>query len=348
MSVHKTPQGWRVRWRHAGRLKSRSFSRAEGFTKADADRFDLEMKRRRRLGAADPLASEKPFDSLVEEWWAGHHSKLAPSTRDAVRSYAERRILPRFDGYRVCDVTPAEINKWRIELESEGVGAATQRKLLSTLSSVFAAAQITGAVASNPVAPVPKPPAPRQRLVSPFPPAHVERLRAHFLAGGHPMYATFVSLMAYSGCRPHEALALTWEDVTSGGIIFRPTKHGQADRLTRLLAPLKDDLRDWRRHSSGGKVFDWTKGGYRNWANKGLFRKAVADCDLAISRPYDLRHAFVTLLLTEGCTLRYVAGQLGDRDSTVERNYVHLKHLGAQEVRASDAIYAARRAIMRP
>jgi hypothetical protein len=42
----------------------------------------------------------------------------------------------------------------------------------------------------------------------------------------------------------------------------------------------------------------WTDADYRNW-QKRIFRPAVEAAGLALSRPYDLRHAFVSALFAE-------------------------------------------------
>jgi hypothetical protein len=52
VSVHRKGQKWVVRYRDGGHNRSRSFDR-----KADAERFDAEVKRRRQLGALASLAS---------------------------------------------------------------------------------------------------------------------------------------------------------------------------------------------------------------------------------------------------------------------------------------------------
>lgn len=59
--------------------------------------------------------------------------------------------------------------------------------------------------------------------------------------------------------------------------------------------------------SAGGP---WTQAGYQSWRRRALAR-ALAAAELAEWRPYDLRHSFASLLLHEGRSVIYVAGQLG-------------------------------------
>ena len=86
MSIHRTNAGtWRVRYRVAGKLRSRNFDR-----KGDAERFDNEMTRRRQLGGQ--LAAEV-FDrrgdmslaAYVNGPWRSHAVTLSRSSRDKYR-----------------------------------------------------------------------------------------------------------------------------------------------------------------------------------------------------------------------------------------------------------------------
>jgi integrase len=56
----------------------------------------------------------------------------------------------------------------------------------------------------------------------------------------------------------------------------------------------------------------WRKTGYRNWRRR-VFRPPVQAAGLEITRPYDLRHAFASLLIREGrLSLAEIAEQMGN------------------------------------
>lgn len=340
MSVHETQSGWVVRWKFGGEQPSKTFRRDLGFTRDDAVAWDLRMKRQKVLGI-DPLAAEQPFADTVTEWWAGHHLKLkTKESRDAKRNYADR-LMAAFP-VRTCDVTPAAINQYRIDLVRQGVGPATIQKLLSTLSSIFAYAQIAGLVDSDPVAPIERPSAPRQRLVRPFPAEAAETLRVYFLAARSLEEATFVSLLALTGAPPQDILALTRNDIYADGIYFRRSKTAR-ERVTRILEPLRADLDEYLAAApvEVGRLFPWPPSRYRNWARR-HFKPMAAELGIEATRPYDLRHAFATLLLQEGRDTRYIAQQLGHNPGTSERHYQHLEHLGEERISADEAVWRAR------
>ncbi|MGI8781830.1 MAG: hypothetical protein ACR2L8_16980 [Solirubrobacteraceae bacterium] len=61
MSIHRKGERWVVRYREGGRNRSRSFDR-----KADAQRFDAEVTRRRQLGNLTVLdAGRETLDEFV-------------------------------------------------------------------------------------------------------------------------------------------------------------------------------------------------------------------------------------------------------------------------------------------
>lgn len=57
--------------------------------------------------------------------------------------------------------------------------------------------------------------------------------------------ATLVSVLAYAGLRPFEALRLTWGHVQERTLVVTASKTGQR-RSVRLLAPLAADLAAWK------------------------------------------------------------------------------------------------------
>ena len=94
---------------------------------------------------------------------------------------------------------------------------------------------------------------PRWREVKPLAPASVEAMRA----AANARDATLISVLAYAGLRPQEALALQWGDVRERTLLIqRAVSLGEekdtktrAHRTVRLLAPLREDLLAWRLRS---------------------------------------------------------------------------------------------------
>lgn len=189
------------------------------------------------------------------------------------------------------------------------------------------------------------------------PPSTIEALRHASSARD----ATLISVLAYAGLRPQEALALTWRDVRDRTLLIeRAVSLGEekdtktrAHRTVRLLAPLREDLLAWRMRS--GRPDDsallfpgpagnlWTKTTYDNW-RKRAFRRACTMGGISDATPYTLRHSFASLLLHEGRSVIYVARQLGHDARLTLSTYGHVidELEGTPNVAAEDAIRAAR------
>jgi integrase len=155
--------------------------------------------------------------------------------------------------------------------------------------------------------------------------------------------ATLVALLAYSGLRPGEAAALRWADVGERTILvqrateadgaIKATK-GRKSRSVRLLAPLVADLREWRmaagRPPARALVFPrpdgaaWTGEDWSNWRSRSWRTACERAGQDPVPRPYDLRHSFASLLLAEGRTVHYVAGQLGHSPVLTLTTYGHV------------------------
>src|SRR3954462_4766914 len=119
------------------------------------------------------------------------------------------------------------------------------------LQAMFTVAIEWGEADINPVSVVRKPRQGPRRAVAPIPPEGVERLRAVLLDADDLRSATLVSVMAYAGLRPGEALALEWRHVRESTLLVEQTvsdgelkrqKTGRLYRTVDLLAVLAEDL----------------------------------------------------------------------------------------------------------
>ena len=219
MSIEKTATGdWRVRWREAGRNRSRIVGR-----KRDAEAFDAEMRRRRRMGEIASFDGGKMLlaDFAREEWWPDWaEPNLAPSTLQSYAGTWDKHVLPRVGGIPLRELTLPVCQRFASDLVRDGVGPATRHRAIVLLGSVMQRAVEWGRIPANPVRSVRKPPQRREREVRPLSPASVEALRAQM----GPRDAALVSVLAYVGPRPAEALRLRWSDVGDRSVRFHATK----------------------------------------------------------------------------------------------------------------------------
>ncbi len=354
---------WRVRWRDEhGRARSKVVGR-----KRDAEAFDAEVVRRKRTGDLDLLTGGKEtLAEFAEEWWKLYAvPNLAPRT---LRSYAglwDRHVLPRLGSMRLSAITPEVVQRFRAELEADGVGRTAIHRALVLLQGVLRRAVEWRRIGHNPVKASPEAEGPAASRGAPAVAAHG---RATARRRRDTPQARRAGRGAYRLPRlrrpaPQEAQALRWGDVRrrtllvekaadgQGGV--KTTKTGQA-RTVRLLAPLAADLAEWRRsldqpaddallfpNGSGGV---WNDPAWQTW-HRDAWTPACRAAGLEGARPYDLRHSFVSLLIHEGRSVVEVARQAGHSATMTLDVYAHVfdEFDIAERVSAEDRIAQARR-----
>jgi integrase len=351
---------WRVRWRENGQPHSRVMG-----SKRDAELFEADITRRKRVGQLAQLdAGRQTVAEFAREYWRIHaEPNLSARTRESYAVVFDKHILPRVGGLPLRDVTPAIVAGLSADLRTSGVGPAAARRALTVLQGIFSCAVTWGHVQSNPVVGVRKPSAKRQRAVVAPSLALVERMRAQLLADGRQRDATLLAVLAYAGLRPQEALALPWHNVRDRTVLIdraqsdeglKTTKTGRT-RSVRLLAPLAADLNAWRlacgRPDVVQLVFPKRRGGLwrdHDWANwrRQVFAPLAAAAGAPGMRPYDLRHAFCSLLIAEGLSVVEVARQAGHAPTMTLDTYAHVMADldGSERMPAESAIRAARAA----
>jgi integrase len=339
MSVEKVTRAsgevvWRVRWRQHGRNRARTFS-----TRRDARDFDAEVRRHRRAGSLVALdaGAETLGEYVTGNWAVSHAATLAAKTRLHYASLYDHHLRPFVGMLALREITPEVIGRWQSDRLASGAGPIAIRHALDLLGSILAHAFVSGHLSANPARRVKKARPPRREEVQPLSPGTIEAMRAALGTRD----ATIISVLAYAGLRPGEALGLRWGDVRERTLLIQraislgeesDTKTRQ-HRTVRLLAPLAADLRLWRmaagRPDDSELVFPgkerqpWTQAAYQSWRRRAFHRSALA-AGLAQARPYDLRHSFASLLLHEGRSVIYVARQLGHDARLTLTRYGHV------------------------
>lgn len=233
------------------------------------------------------------------------------------------------------------------------------------LQAILGIAIEWGEAVDNPVRLVRKPKQGRKRAIEVVEPLVVERLRVGMQADGDALSATLTTLLAYSGLRPGEALALERrhirrdtilvEQAVSNGKLKRQ-KTGRVYRTVDLLPSLQEDLEAWfeigRLEAAEAPLFAraeggwWTGDDWDNWRGR-RFHRHTKKASLGAPRPYDLRHAFASLLIREQRnSVVEIADQLGHSPNETLKTYAHVMrdHRRQKPVPAETLIRTARAA----
>lgn len=351
---------YRVRWKDpaTGRRLVETLDSPQ-----DALDFQAHLRLARRRGVLGELdQGRETLTEFAAEWWDRYaRHNLDQATRKTYASIWNRHLLPRVGHLQLRQITPAVVGQLKSDLQGDHVGPATIRKAMSLLQAMLREAVAWDRLRLNPVKQVRKPRAPRQRAVVALSPAQVETLRAAM-----PSFRdqAIVSVLAYAGLRPEDMLALEVRHVGRAALLIeqknvdgRIVAGQKTDRPPRsidLLAPLRQDIAEYLltigRRTPKALLFPRPDGGpwrdhdYRNW-RKRVFKPAVERAGLDITRPYDLRHSFASLLIHEGrLSLAEIADQLGNSVATLSDVYAHViaDMKGQQRVPADDEILAAR------
>jgi integrase len=351
---------WRVRWYVGGRERSRTFDRA-----ADAQAFEAKVRTLKRTDALAELdAGKETLAAFAEQWWELYaRPNLSRNTLEVYARFWNRYVLPNLGDYRLRELTPTGITRFRAKLERQSVGREAIRKTMTILQGVLQRAVEWEQIASNPAKVARKPPAQRQHAVRPLPPEQVEQLRRHLIGRGRHRDAVLVSILAYAGLRPQEAAALRWRHIRERTLLveaavvdgeLKGQKTGRPPRTIDLLQPLKQDLTEFHLRQGRPRPDDflfpthsgdlWTTHDWKNWRRR-IFYLSTRACGLEGVRPYDLRHSFASLLIHEGrLSIVEIAQQLGHNPTTCLSTYAHVmaELRGAEKVSAEEQIRAAR------
>jgi integrase len=180
----------------------------------------------------------------------------------------------------------------------------------------------------------------------------IEAARARLLSRGRREDALIVTLMAYAGLFPHEALALNWQQIR--GDVLLPesldTPVGAPDDTkrpeVRLMKPLAEELSEWRIFCGSpefGMVFPGLRTvNWKRWARR-VYRRAVKG-DVALENgPEFLYRTFTTLLIRSGASPSEVAWQSGRPRSEIVDTYYFIWDKRSHNAEADDVSEAISR-----
>jgi integrase len=346
-SIHPTRYGtFEIKWRENGRPRS-----ATRKTSGDARALLADIER--RLAGGRPVVRRKDVPTLEEfaAEWLGRRRDLEQSTKDKYKEWLEVHILPDLGHLSLLDLRPRRLAEWQADRLDDGAGPAVLGKAQSLLGQILKKAVLPHEYLDvNPVAALDRPTYEKREhrwLTA----GDAEKLRLWFQEHDDPGSATLISILAYVGIRPQDALALSWTDVgdrlsvtrkNSQGKIKPGSKTGERHKRTVYLPELvAADLEEWRALAPSTALLfprpsdgqPWTKHDYDNWRSrqgrKGKrgrgFKAAAVEMGLGASlKPYDLRHTAASLFAACGWSAVEIGNQLGHSPTESQRTYQHL------------------------
>ena len=327
MSVFKNKHGtWEVRWREGDRQRARNFQ-----SKKDAQWFEREVRRSKALGAHAPAQpSSRTLENFTDEWMERGKPRWSSNTYAQRVDIIGRWVTPHIGHVPLKQLGTERLEEWRLSIIKQGCPPNQANQALRVVSAALGTAVKWRQLPDNPCRNIDAIPTERNdhAVVTP---ADIEQIRRNL---ADPMHRFFVSVMGYAGLRPGEALALEWSDIQNGhirvrrsvqrdGTISRP-KSRSAYRTVPMIGALATEAEELRQQS--GLVFRAPRSMHpMNWGNwtKRYFRPAIDAAGLSL-RPYDLRHAYASLMIQAGESVIVVAARMGhSRPSMTLDVYAH-------------------------
>lgn len=319
-----------VDWRSAVTLPDGSRQWFTGKTQAEVSAELNKAKRARDEGKPVKLTDETVGDFLQR--WLEVKKGKAPKTHAGYVQLVRLYTAP-IAGLKLRDVTPAHVQRLVSELAAEKPSSA--QHVLAMLKAAFGLAADWGLIPTNPASKVEKP----KHRPKPIEAMSVEQARDVLAAfRGHRLEA-YVTFMLNTGCRPSEALALTWNrvDLKTGRVQITqslpigghepiPTKTARSNRTLPLspstitaLQKLGVGIGDAPVFPRGDGHFADERVVYRQ-VQKHLKRAGLGGLSL-----YALRHGAATMRLAAGDSLKVISEQLGHATiTTTADRYLHV------------------------
>ena len=292
--------------------------------------------------------SKISFSEYAEQWadtYTGRTSRgIRPATLDDYKRILEREAMPFFGRMRLAEIEPQHVKRYAKSVADRGLKPNTVRSAVAPVKALFATAFEEGLIRTNPAAGV--------RLASGAP-AEVddvdEQVKALTEAELRKLvektateWQLFVTLVAHTGMRIGEAVAVQWGDVDFGtGRLnvrrrwYRGTFAPPKSRYGRRAIPLTESMSRalWERRKQAADARDgaliWATSGGLPYNRSNLHARVIKPAATKAGVPWagwhTLRHTCATMLFRHGANAKQVQVWLGHHSPAFTlATYVHL------------------------
>lgn len=326
------PGKWYIKFQH----ENKRYQRFAGTTKKEAQAFQKQLQDQLildklqksgiiQLYPTAPKKDEKPamlFSELAHHYLEHCKTKAAATLRSETHRITGH-FLPAFGHYRLDEVTPDKVEKWKQMRLRKGITNTTLHNDMRTLKTMFNRANEWGYYdGKNPVGNLPKL---FNRKMTFLTTQNVQ----DFLAACPPYYYPIAATLICTGMRSGEMRNLKWTDLDfDTRTIHIPSTaslKNEEDRTIPMFPELIPILQALPRTSK--YVFPGEDSVSKRSIN---FRRGHQIARRTIGMPglriHDLRHTFVTLLLEKGFDIASVAKLVGHKNLKITLNIYHHLH----------------------
>ena len=318
---------YRVRYRTPDNrsTQKRGFKR-----KIDAERWANTVEVHKMTGEyIAPSLGRITVAELAHEWLSRKREHTAPSHYRMLESGWRVHVAPRWGKVAVADIDLLGVEAWIAGMGTKGAGATTMLRAHGVLSGILADAVKAKRLAVNPAKGLENLPRKMgKRRV------YLSADDVHRLADESGQHRTLVLVLAYTGIRWGEAVALRVRDVEflrrrlsvsenavqlSVNHAVGPTK-GRKARSVPVPAFVLDELSvQCQGKAPSDLVFPAQDGRYlpRPKSSAGWFAAAVTKAKIQTITPHDLRHTCASLAVSAGVNVLALQRMLGHTSAKV-------------------------------
>lgn len=313
-----------------------------GTTRKAAENLRVRLEREK---AAGTLGKPKPDNPRLYEyydtWMEAKKAALKPSSAVSYEHTFRNLIIPALGKKRLDDIRPRDIQAWindlgsktRISKEKElkQLSPATVGRAYRYLRSCLRHALTTGETHNDPCRGIILPRIPREELDY-LKPSEISALLERAPEPERSLFA----VLAYSGLRLGEALALSWKDIDVEMKAIRVEKaysyHGgiqepktASSRRAVPMLPILSEILEARRGKPDELCF--TKGTKPlDPSNvRRVFDMALEQAEIHQVTMHSLRHSYATVMIASGASIKALQRALGHATVSMTLNtYSHL------------------------
>jgi integrase len=281
------------------------------------------------------------FADYARDWATSYQGRTSRGIRpETLKDYAadlERHAIPFLGRLELAEIMPSDLKRLTAHLTSQDLSPATVRCVLAPVRALFATAYEDGVIRANPAA--------RLRLIQPS--SHQQQAKRKALTEEEllrlldavpPGWRLFFELLAHTGLRIGEAVALTWDDIDLGQRRLHVRRRRYRGRLDTPKSdygirtiPLAPNLAQalWRKRGSqpgSALVFTTKNGGYLDPSSTRarVLKPAARKAGLPSIGFHTLRHTCATTLFNHGLNTKQVQAWLGHHSPAFTlTTYIH-------------------------
>jgi integrase len=346
--IGKRRKLWVVRWREdvmddTGKIVRVRRAETIGTVADLPNRRDALAKMEERLRDVN-RGSQRPesgmtFAGFVDtQWKVLALPNFKASTQHGYNTVLTVHVLPVWRTWRLRDIERIAIQQWIADKFRKGTGWQVVRNAWTLLASVLESAVEYGYLESNPARGIKFPPKPVKQKPAIIAGTDFAKLLAHL---GEP-YRTMVSLIAATGLRIGELLALRWSalDLDAGTLAvresvfegtFQPPKTARAQRTIplgpRAVKALEAHRARCARVGPDALVFGNRKGGPFRESKmlRNVLQPAAVEAGLGKVTWHQFRHIHSSLMSDLRVPVKIAQEQLGHASiSTTLNVYTHV------------------------